>query len=51
VAVVQGEFPKVQYLVEMGVQIYRNDNHCNSSLCLAQIHGGEEIVNYLVKRA
>jgi hypothetical protein len=33
----------VQYLVEIGIQIDRNDNHGNSSYDLTQTLGGEEI--------
>jgi hypothetical protein len=44
VVVVRENFSMVQYLVEMGVQIDRNDNHGNSSYGLAETHGGEEIL-------
>jgi ankyrin repeat protein len=44
VVVVRENFSMVQYLVEMGVQIDRNDNHGNSSYGLAETHGREEIL-------
>jgi hypothetical protein len=50
-AVYLGDLPMIQYLVEMGVQIIRNDDYGHSPLSLAQIHGDEEIQNYLVERA
>ncbi|MCH86737.1 potassium channel AKT1-like, partial [Trifolium medium] len=51
VAMVRDNFPMVQYLVESGVRIDQNDIDGNSPYGLAQIHGSEEIVNYLELRA
>ncbi|KAK2411610.1 potassium channel AKT1 [Trifolium repens] len=50
-AVYLGDLPMIQYLVEMGVQIIRNDDYGHSPLSLAEIHGDEEIQNYLEEKA